>query len=352
MESNEMQSLVEIKKDVAEDIKLDIVDENYCVDLYDKGNLISGYALWLAKEVVHKGKQTGWKKFCNRIGVSLAMADFSINFYEAKSPTIVGDSPDALPDIESQFRALPSGTREEKIEAYAEVKEILHKDTPTAAEIILVKKVKARATQYREKEAEELETKAFEILNKATPAIKKAFIKAPNNFALKKFIMATEKGEMEQVRLDILTGENREKLPKVPDTCKGIRDQNTIFRGKMKELEIEVKELRAYKNENDYVAEFTKAMRFMAIKIAAVENEKMLKSVAFDNMKPALKRALQFMEFDIHDLSGITKDTLKKRYREMAKTLHPDKKLTGSNDLFLELKAANDKIHNLLEGDK
>ncbi len=330
-----MQNLVEIQKEVAGDIEVGMVDETYCADLYDKGNLISGYALWLAKEVVHKDSNTGWKKFCDKIGTAPREANRQIEFYDAKSGAIALDS---LPSKEGTFRALPSGTNEEKVEFYADVKELSGKDEPTAQDITITKKIKgAYKTEVKAKKDIEI------VLKKATPKIKAKLDKRIGQKGIASIIKSIDNGVKEETILEMFDNAPKPLPSKVADANKELRTRN-------KKLEEDMRKIQLKLDDYDMVKEFTNAMRFLAVKLAAIDHEKMLKSVAFDNMKPTLKKALEFMEFDIHDLDNVTKETLKKKYRKMAMTMHPDKKLTGSNDLFLELQEAQKLIHKMLEG--
>ena len=134
----EMQTLKELQIEVEKDIQIDVVDDNYCIDIINKGNLLKGYGLYLAKEIVHKDSKSGWDDFCKTVGVSRPMANFSIEFYMAKTATIVAES---LPEKEGVFRALTGETVEAKAEQYEKVKQVLHVEEPTAIEITTYKKL-------------------------------------------------------------------------------------------------------------------------------------------------------------------------------------------------------------------
>ena len=333
LRDNEMQNLVEIKEEVKGDIALGMVNEAYCVDLYNKGNLISGYALWLAKTEVHKDSQTGWEKFCKKIGVSESNANRAIDFYNAKSTPIGVD----LPSKEGTFRALPSGTVEEKAEFYAEVKELSQKEDPTAQDISITKKIKG---------AYKVEANALKdikiVLEKATPKVKIELDKRLGKKGVTEIITLIEKGASEEKVLEAF--HPKPKLPDAPTKCPKLKEQNSELRAKNKELEKEIKELRAFKESTNSLEQFSRDILQIGKFVATLQREDRYKKAFIQSMSTELKDALEFMELEMEDIDSLTMDTLKKQYRKMAKAMHPDAEY-GSDALFIGL----DKAYNALQ---
>ena len=350
MEKTEMQSLVEIQNEVELDIKADIVDEEYCLDIISKSNLIGCYGLYLAREHIHKNNNKGWEKFCKKAGINKSTANRHIGFYTAKSMPIGADS---LPNKEGQFRALPGKTVDEKVVAYKEVKEITGKDEPTAQDITIVKKVKARGkdTNY----ADSLTDKVFEIIKDAPIEIKKAIEKAPTNFSMKAFVDASEKGAPIQDQCDIILRTKKKPEP-VPDTCKEIREQNSSLRDELKKAQAEIDRLKTIENERRVLKDFVITLAHISRTMRRVDEKKRENDKLFQNMKPQLEKALRLLQ--LPTLTKPTEEELKRNYRQLVKKYHPDfggndKTFESkSNDMFIEITEAYKTLKEILKGEK
>jgi hypothetical protein len=121
--------MVVIKTDLL--VKPSVVTEDYCIEIFNAGKSLQGYALFLAKEEVHKHNQTGWGKFCEKLGLSERHAYNLIDFYEAKN----SEAGDRIPDSASNYAELRGETPADKAQNYAEIKKSTGKENPTRQDI-------------------------------------------------------------------------------------------------------------------------------------------------------------------------------------------------------------------------
>ncbi len=359
MKGDEMQNLVELEKEVAVAKQAGTINDEYCKNIIAMGNVLSGYGLYLAREIVHGDSKVGWERFCNSVDMTKRDANRKIAFYEAKSGT---KGPDLLPDKERQFRALRGDTTEEKVEAYKDIKEVIKKDHPTAGDIAFVQKVKSRATG-KGYDNPELAEQLFEYTEgEASTEVKKALYKAPSNFGLKRVVQKINAGEGDRVIIDAISGGTKVETPKTPDTCIECREQNKKYKTQLENIhkkhlkELDDMEADILRREKDLesvkiVKDLTWALLHMS-RIA--KNAKSLaekSDKAFREMKPDLENALKLLK--LSTISEPTKEEVKRNYHDMAKKHHPDKNADyGSGDMFVEINKAYKLITETLEGKK
>jgi len=333
---NEMQTLKELQLEVEADMKIDVIDDDYCIDIINKGNLVKGYGLWLAKEIVHKDSNTGWEKFCKTVGIGKTTAKDNINFYLAKSSAIASNS---LPDKEGTFRALPSGTVEEKAEFYEKVKDLTHREEPTAQDIKIVENITSRGVKDKEL-VKEVVLASIDESSKVKEALGKKSKKVGVNIILKT-LSDDSLGEDEKV--DLILGNTKKQVkPKNITDCKEMNKQLREENRKLKE------ENKAMKKEIDKI-DYLKALTFFRGNLSRIVNgirsEREKSEEVFTNMKPAIEDALRILKLPTVSPSSFAE--IKKAYRDEARAVHPD--FDGDSEEFRIVNEAYKLLKGVLD---
>ena len=112
-----------------------VITESYCISIFNTGKAVQGYALWLAKEELHRESKTGWESFLVKLGCSVAHAYKLIDFYKALQEIPIGTDKNILPDSPSKYADLKGISVNEKVQNYSEVKKATGKETPTQKDI-------------------------------------------------------------------------------------------------------------------------------------------------------------------------------------------------------------------------
>ncbi len=340
MGDTEMQSLIEIKKEVEIDIKIGAFDEQDCIDLYEKGNLIAGYALWLAKEKIHKDSQTGWLEFLKKIGVSKSIAYDKISFYEAKSSALGG----TLPNTEKQFRMLGGGTKEEKAKRFTKVKEVIGKDNPTSNEIKIITVIESRGIQN-----EGLKEEIQSVIVKSSPKVKEAFANSGKKAGIKKVIQAVKEGKGDEEIITIIKGgDSKQKKWENKDTCIEIREQNKELRKEIKAMKREVEDANKKLEDNDIVQDLVWSLLHMTRISKEVRDMKSNNEKVFNKMKPHVEKALTVLQ--LSTITPCTIEEVKRNYRDLVRKHHPDvSKEYGSGEMFQEIKGAYEVLKGVIK---
>ena len=305
-----MQSLIEIQKE----IDGEFIDEDLCIDLIKRGNEIKGYGLYLAKEVVHKDSNTGWEEFCNKIGVTKQNANRLILFYKAKSEPIGSD----LPNKESVYRELPGNTPEEKAEMFGEAKMITDKDEPTALDVRVIKKVKARASSQR------IENEAIDYLNTASAKVREAWANDPKP-AVGRLLKAAKEGLSDEEIIDSfgekVGGAKRKKLSQ----------KDKVF-------------IERFEESADMLFRFFLNVENINKKLKKIKAQN---KVEYDKLIAKAGTALDTFEINIEEFTKMGSADLKAYYRELARENHPDK--GGDHNVMADITDAYNKLKTMIE---
>ena len=330
-----MQTLKELQVEVKKDIEISLVDDDYCIDIINKGNLVRGYGLWLAKEIVHKDSNTGWEDFCKRIDITKRGANYQIEFYEAKSGTTV---PDSLPNKEGTFRALPSGTVQEKEEFFKEVKELTHKEEPTAQDIEIVSVINGRAIKD-----EKLKERIQDAMNESSNTVRTAFVKNKKTAGIKKVVEAIEAGEEDKLITELISGADKKPKPKNMVDC---REQNKIIREENKSLKEENKKLLEKLDGFDLFEKFSSRVGNLWRISHDIDDERKINDKILSRYTPAIRAAIEMLEVEMNTETSF--EMIKKSYRDKARKHHPD--IGGDEQAFVKLNESYELLKGMYNG--
>lgn len=317
------------------------VTEDLCLEIIEMGEGLKGYGLFLAKEQVHAESKTGWDKFLKKVGIGRSMAHDTINFYKAKSSAMA----DELPNKERTFRALTGETVQDKADQYAKVKELTHKEEPTALDIRLVAKVNNRGS------SDEARREGIENLNTASPKVREAFVKDTKP-AVKRMNEAFSQNLTDNEIIEEL-GDRTGKTEKVKSTKKERETANKSLTDKIAKLEKENKELKAKNKELEALAEYHERIgAFKVFYLGLSDSIRVLKRIkamserAIVDMSPQIKQAYEILGVELK-VTDESMRLIKKAYRAKAKELHPD--LGGDADYFMQVKEAYEDLKEFHE---
>jgi len=94
----------------------------YCHTLISQGKTIVGYALYIAREVVFKEDELGYKAFIKEEGLTNTSADKHIEFYQAG---VAFNQPDLFPTCPTAYHVLSGSTAQDKVNRYTRIKHLL-----------------------------------------------------------------------------------------------------------------------------------------------------------------------------------------------------------------------------------
>ena len=317
------------------------ITEELCLEIIEMGEGLKGYGLFLAKEQVHAESKTGWDKFLKKADIVKSTANRAIDFYKAKSEPMGVK----LPNKERTFRALTGETTQDKANQYAKVKELLHKEEPTASDIITFKKL----SHEMKKSPQEKIDKAIVGVAGASVEVREAILKRVGVKGIKAPIDDLLDGKTDSEIMANLDGQ-REAVKATP---KEKKTANKSLTDKIAKLEKENKELKARNKELEELEEYHKRIgTFKLFYLGLSDTLRMLNNIkamserAIDDMSPQIKQAYEILGVEINIADDSLK-MVKKAYRLKAKELHPD--MGGDADYFIQVKEAYEDLKEFLE---
>ncbi len=354
MKGTEMQTLKELQVEVKEDLVLGLVDEDRCLEIIGMGNMLKGYGLWLAKEVIHKDKKEGWLSFLDKAGVSKTIAYDNIEFYLAKSSALA----EQLPTKEKVFRALKGKTVEAKSEQYVEVQEFTKSEAPTAKQVEIVAKTRDRVNTTSDTQAEIITTVLVQ-----SSAVQDEYVKALGKRGVGKAVKMMENGADEADIIVELQGQ-KEKAKFTPTEKANMTKKTSTEIERLKaenaELKAEIKRMKEYGVEvtkkkphhkpayENWVYEIHNIVSLIRRTADRVTEAKAKNQATFEKMKPNVERALLLLK--LPTTSRVTLEDAKRAFRDEAKTAHPD--MGGDTELFNAIKQSYDVLKKALVSEK
>jgi hypothetical protein len=336
-EETEKMELIEIQNEVEKDLVVGIVDEDYCIDLIDKGNMIAGYGLYLAKDVVHKDSNIGWEKFCKKISISTSNANRLINFYNAKSTPYGVD----LPETERSFRELGKAEDEDKAKLFIKIKEVTGKENPTIQEIKIFRNLESKGSSVDEFK-EELIRETVKASRSVKDAIEKTAWRA-KGATPKKILEALKDGTPDDEIIEMVNGSVSKSKPKnfkvALDRNKELREENARLKKENKELMDRLGDFELFESLDSIVGQLWRVA-------LDIEEERTVNKKIIERYSPAMKRALEVLEVEIN--TDMTFDKIKKAYRSKARKEHPD--VGGEEKLFVRLNEAYELLKGAYNG--
>jgi len=104
------------------------ITADYCSTLIVQGKTVVGYALYIAKEVVFKDDDIGYKLFIKNEGINIQSASRHIEFY---TEGVAFNQPELFPSCPTAYIELSGNTAQDKVNRYTRLRKLLGVQSPT-----------------------------------------------------------------------------------------------------------------------------------------------------------------------------------------------------------------------------